>query len=137
MAFEHGKVTVFKIDNSSNSLTNISTYTNNVDFGADVDVPETTTFGVDDRTYIIGLIGHTFSVSGLWESAVLDLTLAGIVGHATSKSFEYGPQGSATGDVKYTGECFMSNYSISSPVDGVSSWTADFTITAAVTRGTY
>jgi len=137
MAFEHGKQTVFKIENSSDALTNISTYTNNVDFGRDIDVPETTTFGVSDRTYIIGLMGHTFSASGLWESAVLDLTLSGIVGYVNARDFEYGPQGSGTGDVKYSGECFMSNYSVSSPVDGVSSWTADFTVTAAVTRGTY
>ena len=32
MAFTHGKDSVFKLDNASGSLTDISSYVNNVDF---------------------------------------------------------------------------------------------------------
>ena len=135
MAFEHGKVTVFKIDNSVDSLTDISAYCNNVDFPREVDTPETTTFGNDDRTYIAGLRTATMSVSGFWDS-VVDGVLAGVVGTG-ELSFEYGPQDATASNVKYTGECILTSYGQGSPVDGVATFTADFQITGAVTRGTY
>ncbi len=135
MPFEHGKSTVFKIDNSGGTLTDISAYCNNVDFPREVDTPETTVFGVDDRTYIVGLRTGTISVSGLWD-ATLDGVLGPIVGSGLV-TFEYGPQGAASGEVRYTGECILTSYSQSSPVDGVATWTADFQVTAAVTRNTY
>ena len=65
MAFTHGKDSVFKLDNSSGSLTDISTYVNNVDFPETADVSETTTFGADNKTYIAGLKDATISLSGL------------------------------------------------------------------------
>ena len=55
MAFTHGKDSVFKLDNASGSLTDISTYVNNVDFPETADVSETTTLGADNKTYIAGL----------------------------------------------------------------------------------
>jgi hypothetical protein len=136
MAFEHGKITVFKIDNSGGTLTDISAYCSNVDFSRDVDTPETTTFGNDDRTYIAGLRGATIAVTGFWD-ATLDNTLQGVIGQAATLTFEYGPQGSSSGAVRYTGECIMTNYSPGSPVDGVASFSVDFQITGAVTRNTY
>ena len=50
MAFTHGKDSVFKLDNASGSLTDISTYVNNVDFPETADVSETTTLGADNKT---------------------------------------------------------------------------------------
>ena len=55
MAFTHGKDSVFKLDNASGSLTDISTYVNNVDFPATSDIAETTTLGAGSKTYIVGL----------------------------------------------------------------------------------
>jgi len=107
-----------------------------VDFSRDVDNPEVTTFGDDDREYIVGLRGATISISGFWD-ATLDGVLGQVVGASTSLDFEYGPQGSTVGDVKYSGSCIMNSYAPSSPVDGPASWSADFVITGAVARGTY
>lgn len=137
MAFEHGKGTVFKLDNSGGTLTDISAYVNNVDFSWEADTPETTVFSLDDRTYIAGLKNATLSVSGFYESANADAILGVVVGQSASLTFEYGPQGSSSGAIKYTGECFLTNYSIGSPVDGVVTFSADFQITAAVSRTTY
>jgi hypothetical protein len=136
MAFEHGKGSVFKIDNSGGTLTDISAFCNNVDFPREVDVPETTTFGNSDRTYIAGLRTATVSVSGYWDATV-DATLAGVQTTAVSLTFEFGPQGASSGAVRYTGECFPTGYNVTGPVDGVSTWTADFQITGSVTRNTY
>ena len=68
MAFTHGKDSVFKLDNSGGSLTDISTYVNNVDFPETADVSETTTLGADNKTYIAGLKDATISLSGLWDA---------------------------------------------------------------------
>ncbi len=68
MAFTHGKDSVFKLDNSGGSLTDISTYVNNVDFPETADVSETTTLGADNKTYIAGLKDATISLAGLWDA---------------------------------------------------------------------
>lgn len=139
MAFQHGKISVFKIDNSGGTLTDISAYCNNVDFPRDKDNPEVTTFGNDDRKYVTGLRGATISITGFWD-ATLDGVLGplmAITSGTEELSFEYGPAGSATGSVKYSGECLIGNYTQTGPVDGPVSFSADFTITASVSRGTW
>jgi hypothetical protein len=67
----------------------------------------------------------------------LDALVGTILGQVTALEFEYGPGGSASGDIKYTGSAFCTNYSVSNPVDGIVSFTADFQVSGAVTRGTY
>lgn len=100
-----------------------------MDFPREVDTPETTTFGNDDRLFIVGLRGATISASGFWDST-LDGTLAPIVGTAAG-TFNYSPDG---GGVTYSGECILTNYTQTSPVDGPAGWSADFQITGAVSR---
>ena len=134
MPFKHGKQTVFKLDDSVPTLNDISSYLSNVDFPRDVDLPDTTTFGNDDRVFVQGLRGSTISITGFWDETV-DGYIAGIVGQATTSTFEYGPQGGSTGDVKYSGECFVSNYTMGSPVDGVATFSLDLQLSGAVSRG--
>jgi len=136
MAFVHGKNTVFKIDNSGGTLTDISAYCNNVDFPREVDAPEVTTFGDDDREYIVGLRTATISVSGLWD-ATLDGVLGPDLDAGIILDFEYGPAGSGGGSVKYSGSCILTSYGHTSPVDGAAAFSADFQVTGAVTRGTF
>ena len=139
-AFQHGKSSYFGIDDSGASVVDISAYVTNVDFSRDIDTPESTTYGNDDRTYIPGLAGATLSVSGYWDSTAdtgPDEVLSENVGKATTSTFNYGPEGTTTGDIIYHGECILTNYSISSPVDGIVSYTADFQISGAVTRGSW
>jgi hypothetical protein len=142
VAFEHGKSGFFQLDNNAGTLTDLTGFINNVDFPRDVDTPESTVFGVDDRTYIAGLRGATISISGFWDgaSSQVDEVIEGVIAGAnaaTSKTFEYGPGGGVTGDVRYTGECFPTSYAVSHPVDGIVSFTLDLQITGAVTRNTF
>lgn len=109
------------------------------DFNRDVDVPESTVFGQDDRTYIPGLRGATLSISGFWDSTSttgVDEILDEVATKSTTSTFIFGPQGDTTGDLVYTGECLMTSYSISAAVDGIVNFTADFQVTGAVTRDT-
>jgi len=138
VAFVHGKSAVFKLDNSSGSLVDYSSYLNDVSLSRSIEAAETTTFGVSGsaKTYIVGLTDGTFSVSGLFD-ATADGTLAGVLGQSATLSFEYGPAGSTAGLVKYTGECIMTSYDVSASVGDAVQASADFQVTGAITRGTW
>ena len=131
-----GKSTALKLDEASASLTDISAKLTSVDFPEAIAALKTTTFGENSETYILGLKNATFSISGIWD-ATIELHLRGIYGHATSKTFEYGPAGSTAGLTKLTGECWLTSYRRSNPVDGVVTFTADFQCTDDVTASTF
>ena len=135
MAFVHGSDSVFKLDNAGGSLTDISTYVNNVDFPETADVAETSTLGASNKTYIVGLKDATISLGGLFDATV-DAILGAVVGQSATLSFEYSPEGTGSGKVKYTGECILTSYTLSSPVGDVVGFSADLQVSGAVTRGT-
>ena len=136
MAFTHGKDSVFKLDNSGGTLTDISTYVNNVDFPETADVSENTTLGADNKTYIAGLKDATISLSGLWDSTA-DAIFGAVVGQSATLSFEYSPEGTTGGNVKYEGEAILTSYAISSPVGDAVGYSADLQVSGAITRGTH
>lgn len=134
--FRHGKSAVFKVDNSAGVLTDISNTLNSVSFPRDAEVLETTSFGSSDRSYIVGFKNGTISVEGSFDATV-DTHLAGILGQDATVSFEYGPEGSTATFTKYTGECIMTAYENAAGVGDIVTFSAEFQITGAVTRGAY
>jgi hypothetical protein len=134
--FRHGKSTVFKVDNAAGSLTDISNTLTDVGFPQTVDTAETSTFGSSAKSYVVGLTDSSLSISGNFDATV-DTHLAGILGQSASVSFEYGPEGSTAGFVKYTGEALMTSYEKSGAIGDVVSYSAEFQVTGAITRGTY
>ena len=136
MAFVHGKSSVFKLDIASGSLTDISSFVNNVDFPETADVAETSVLGASNKTYIVGLKDATISLSGLFDATV-DAILGAVVGQTATLSYEYSPEGTGSGKVKYTGEAILTNYALSSPVGDVVAYSADLQCSGAVTRGTH
>jgi hypothetical protein len=134
--FRHGKSTVFKVDNAAGSLTDISNTLTDVGFPQTVDTAETSTFGSSAKSYVVGLSDSSLSVSGNFDATV-DAHLAGVLGQAASLSFEYGPEGSTAGYVKYTGECILTSYEKSGAIGDVVTYSAEFQVTGAITRGTY
>jgi hypothetical protein len=134
--FTHGKSTVFKIDDSGGTLRDISDTLTDVSFPRSVDTAETSSFGDSAKTYIVGLSDATISVSGNFDATV-DGFLAGVIGLATPLEFEYGPEGSTAPDVKYTGTCFLTSYEKSGAIGDVVTYSAEFQVTGAVTRGAY
>jgi hypothetical protein len=134
--FRHGKSTVFKVDNNAGSLTDISNTLTDVSFPQSVDTAETSAFGASAKSYIVGLTDSTLSISGNFDATV-DAHLAAIVGKADSVSFEYGPEGSTATYVKYTGEALLTSYEKSGAIGDVVTYSAEFQVTGAITRGTY
>ena len=134
--FRHGKSTSLKVDNSGGSLTDISDTLTDVSFPETIETAETTSFGSNAKTYIVGLSDATLSVSGNFDATV-DAHLAGIAGQAATVSFEYGPEGTTSTFVKYTGEAILTSYEKSGAVGDVVTYSAEFQVTGAVTRGAF
>lgn len=141
MAFNHGRVAVFKLDDSGGTLRDLSSYLTSIDFPQDVDIPDTTTFGNTTRQRdVVGLIDNKVSLQGFWDPTSTtgpDAVLASLVGAANTASVEYGPAGSTGGYVKRTAEARLTSYKVTSGVDGVCSFSADLVIDGAVTNTTW
>jgi len=140
MAFYHGKGLAFKLDNAAGTLQTLTAYVDSVELNNSVDMGETTTANVEDKTFVSGQAEHDLSISGKWDDTATtgaDPILNGLIGLETSSTFEFGPAGSTSGKIKKTGECFMTGYKVSAPVGGVVTFTADFKITGAVTQTTW
>jgi hypothetical protein len=134
--FRHGKNSVFKVDNSGGTLTDISNVLNNVSMPREIETVETTSFGSSYRTYVVGFQNATISIEGTFDATV-DAHIAGILGQDATVSFEYGPEGSTAGQVKYTGEAYATSYETSGAVGEVVTFSAEFQVSGAITRGSY
>jgi hypothetical protein len=98
----------------------------------DIDTAETSALGTTAKTYVPGLTDGSFKLSGMLDTTA-DAALAGFKGNA-AVAFDYRPQGTGTGLIKYTGNCIMTSYNISASVGDMASIDADFQVTGAITR---
>jgi hypothetical protein len=136
MAFVHGKSAVFKLDDSSGTLRDLSEYLEDASFPRSIETAETTTFGSSAKSYITGLTDATISLSGKFD-ATADGYLAGVVGQSATLSFEYGPAGSTAGLVKYSGECILTSYEVGATVGDAVTASVELQVSGSVTRGTF
>jgi hypothetical protein len=132
--FVHGKSTDFELDDTGGTSRSLANTLTSVDFPETIDTAETTAFGATSKSYIVGLRDATISVSGLWD-ATIDGYIIGT--EPASRTFIFGPAGSTGGNVKYTGECILTNYAVSNPVGDVVTYSLDLQVTGNVTRTTY
>ena len=142
MSFVHGKNSVFSVDDTGGTLRTISQYVDNVSgLPGSRDLSEVTAFGDQGTKNIPGLVNTSFSISGHFDSTVTtgpDAVLGALMtGQTATASFEYGPEGSTTGKVKYSGEAWISSYTAESSVSDKVSFSAEFQVDGVVTRGTY
>ena len=132
--FVHGKSTNFSLDDTGGTSRDISDTLTSVDFPETIDTAESTAFGSTSKSYLVGLRDATISVSGIWDATV-DGYIIGT--EPATRTFIFGPAGSTSGYVKYTGECILTNYSVSNPVGDVVTYSLDLQCTGGVTRTTF
>lgn len=138
MAFVAGKGSAFKLDNSAGTLTDLSQYCDSVEFSTPIDTLETTTFGDAAKDFVVGLKDGTVSLGGKWD-ATLDAHMNGIYGGISggaTTTFEVHPAGTGSGTPKYSGECYLTSYQVSSGVADLVTWSAELQVSGAITRGT-
>jgi hypothetical protein len=130
--FRHGKNTYFAIEDSGDVSRDISTVLRDVSLGRQIDTAETTAFQSTNKSYVIGIPGSSFNVSGMFDLTV-DGYFMGIMGLEDARAFIYRPEGNTSGRREITGSAYLSSYNISGSVSDMVSFTADFTVTGAVT----
>src|ERR1051326_5052194 len=129
MAFVHGRKTVFKIDDGTGTLRDITSYVNSSNLQRMLDLLDTTTFGANSKTYITGFADAKIPFGGFWD-ATLDGYLAGAIdalaaGTLSSLSWELYPEGTATGKVKYSGEAVMTSYEATMGAQQADTWSSE------------
>ena len=128
MAFISGKDSFFSVDG-----TDISSYVNQLSLSRDVNTLETTSFGSDQATFVVGIEGLSISGSATFD-ATADGVFAGLF-DGSSVAFDYRPDNTSS-QPKYTGNAFVTNYSIDSSATDLVSISFSLIVTGAVTRGT-
>ena len=121
----------------------LSNFLNSIDFPETVDTAETSGFGDTDKSYVVGLRGHTIKLAGNWDGAANgpDDVFGNLAGQGAAgtilSAFVFGPAGNATGNVKYSGNALVTSYGVNSPIGGAVTFSADLLVTGAVTRGVF
>lgn len=151
MSKAHGKSGFLSIGDSADTLTEIHTWLSNMERQLSRDIAESTGFQPTGnlKTYVAGLKESTLSLQGQWDGAAsaIDEVLAEAYDTDVPRSWEFGPAGDTSGLVKYSGGpngggssgegLLLVTYNISTPLDGVVGFSAEFQVTGAQIRGTF
>jgi hypothetical protein len=144
MAFGPGRLGIFKIDNGAGTLTDISAYLFKVEAPFTVTLDDTTTFGATAETELptirngdkLKFTGYLDPVPHVQLGTIYN-NGGGLTGTNLSLSVEYGPMGSATGNPKFTFECFLNSYKTTVEVKQVPGFEGEVTVTAGATSTVY
>lgn len=141
MAFVHAKDSYFAVDDTGDTLRDLSSFIDNISgLPGAVDLSEVTAFGDGGTKHIPGLENITFSISGHWDPTATTgphAVLQGISrGTSGPYSFEYAPQGNTTGNQLMSGDCWCTGYDTTSAVADKTSFTAEFQVNGVITFGT-
>ncbi len=133
MAFGAGKDAVFKLGNVGGVLTDISQYLTDVTAPTmDAQVAEVSTLGDNWKEFIRTQIDPgSISMEGIYDPAIGTM-LHGLA-TASERAWEYHPQGTATGRIKFAGSALMSSLEIPSNIDEAVTFSAELQATGAVT----
>ncbi len=141
MSFSHGKDAVFSLDDSGGTLRAVKAYLNQVSgLPGARGLSEVTAFGDQGTKSIPSLANTQFSIAGHADytaSVGIALVLGGLRTATATASFEYGPAGSATGAAKYTGECWLTEFTVDSSVSDRVPIAASFQVDGTVTPTVY
>ena len=141
MAFVHGKNAVFKIDDSVGTLRTLTSYVEEVKgLPGGRELSEVTAFGDGGAKNIPGLQNVEFSISGHFDSTATtgpNAVLNSLRTATATASFEYGPEGGSTGNTKFSGECWLTEYTVDASVKEKVSFEASFQVDGTVTSGTF
>lgn len=127
----HGKDTFVSLDGDD-----ISTFTDNTTFEREADEHDSTAYGMDDKEVVGGLRGGKVTIGGKYVSgatgpaAIIEPRLG------TKVAFVYRAEGTGPGLPEKSCTTLVKSYNQSSPVANIVRWTAELTISGAVTTST-
>lgn len=141
MAFFDSKVSKFLIDDTGGTQRDLSAYITEVrGLPGERALNEVTALGDSGARFIPGLQDVTIRLNGLFDDTATsgpDAVLGPLRTHTSAVDFEYGPEGSGTGDVKYSGTCWAVSYDLRSRVGSLVEWSARLHVENTVARGSF
>ncbi len=141
MAKFNSKSSVFQITDTGSTLRNISAYMSSIDgVPGERELSEVTALGDGGRKYIGGLENVVITIEGHFDDTATtgpDAVLGPLRVDDTARAWDYGPEGTASGSVKYSGTMRLRRYELSSRVGDIVGWRAEIQVDGTVTRGTY
>lgn len=136
MAFGAGKSAFFKIDDYTGTLVSINSYVSSVTPSFEVETADVTALGATGHSFINTLTNGSLNVEGPFDPAI-GTTLWGATGTfgttTATRTFEWHPQGTASGKPKISGECWITSYEVPGGVDNAVTWSMAIQIDGAIT----
>jgi hypothetical protein len=134
VTFTHGSKAVFKISDSIPTVRDISNVLKTANLKRTADTADTSAMGSSAKSFIPGLLDATLSIDGF-----CDVTTAGYIASVLGAitPFEFGPEGTTTGNEKYTGNAIVNDLEINADVGSAVSIKGTLQVTGGVTRATY
>ncbi len=137
----HGEEVEFQVDDAvGGTLRDISPYVRDVSWSIDGQVVDVTGFKAtnDWRTFIAGLRGAVVTISGVIDDTATVGTVPMLKDMVNQlRSIQYGPLGITSGEPKISAEAIGTSFEIGSTIEGESTFSASWQVTAAVAFGTY
>ena len=141
MAFFDSKVSRFLLDDTGGVQRDLSAFITEVrGLPGTRQLNEVTALGDSGARFIPGLEDVVITLAGLFDDTAtsgLDAVMGPLRTHTSAVDFEYGPEGTSTGDVKYSGTCWLAKYDLRSRVGSLVEWSASIQVEGTVSRGAY
>ena len=131
MANKIYKDMVIKVDNSTGTLTDITSYLSSASLRAVQDTIEDTSLGDEERSYLFGLAGASIPLSGM-----VNTTTDGVFGHlignrtTATKTIQY----TAYSGRVYRGEALVTSVEYSGSVNSLETFSSEAVFDGVLTR---
>jgi hypothetical protein len=141
MGFFDSSISDFDIDRSEGgALLSIRAYITEIDgLPGGTKLNDVTAIGATSESTHPSIQSASISLSGNWDDtattgpdAILGVVFA--APQSQTLTFEYGPEGLDSTDIKYSGECWIEDYKAKSSVGNQVTWSATLRVTGGVTR---
>jgi hypothetical protein len=141
MAFFDSKVSKFLLDDTGSVQRDLSAYITEVrGLPGTRALNQVTALGDSGARFIPGLEDVTIVLNGMFDDTATsgpDAVMGPLRSHTSAVDFEYGPEGSGSGDIKYSGTCWLVSYELRSRVGSLVEWSATLQVEGTVTRGSF
>jgi len=123
----HGRLAALWLHDSGGTPRDLSNDVNSVEAPSTGDTVEVSGFGDATKKYVVGLQDSQMRVQGNYNDAanMSHLVLSGVVAGTTGLQMKFFPRGSAIGAPRFQGSVLVSEYSVSSPIGGAVTWSAN------------
>lgn len=139
--FFPSKDSVFQITDTGAQLRDLSPYILSIDGLPGVrELIEVTALGDSGRKFIPGLENVVITLELMWSEDVSvgpDTVLGPLRTHTSAVAWDFGPEGKVNPDIKYSGNCWVRNFTAPVRMGDKVMARAELQVDGAVARGAY